>query len=97
MKAIAQSILDRSQIKCTLYNTKKVFKDIRSLEKMRDTPELGCSPKLCNDKIKSLINDAVNELHEIEPLCKLYHELFMEEFTRLKNQLHKITLKQPLT
>jgi len=98
MKAIYQSINDRSKIKAAFYNIRERFKDIRSYEKLLNTPILAKDinePKT-REKINSLINEAVNELAAIEPLCKIYYELFAAEFEEMKTALHKIVNRQKL-
>ena len=99
MKAIAQSIIDRSQIQAAMFNTKSILKEIRSYEKILSTPILA---KDINENktrlhIQKLINEAANELTQVEPICKLYHELHLQEFTEVKTGLHKIANRQPLT
>jgi len=98
MKAIYESVNDRSKIKATLFNIRQNFKDIRSYDKLLNTPILAKDmnePKT-REKINSLINEAVNELAAIEPLCKIYHELFAAEFEEMKTALHKIVNRQKL-
>lgn len=98
MKAVYQSVNDRSNIKATLFNIRASFKDIRSYEKLLNTPVLAkeMNEAKTRDKINSLINEAVNELAAIEPLCKIYHELFAGEFEEMKTALHKIVNRQKL-
>lgn len=98
MKAIYQSINDRSKIKAAFYNIRERFKDIRSYEKLLNTPILAKDinePKT-REKINSLINEAVNELSGIEKLCSLYYELFAGQFQETKTALHKIVNRQKL-
>lgn len=98
MKAIYQSISDRSKIKAAFYNIRERFKDIRSYEKMLSTPELAkdLNQNKTRQYINAMINEAVNELAAIEPLCKIYHELFAGEFEEMKTALHKIVNRQKL-
>jgi len=98
MKAIYESVNDRSKIKATLFNIRQNFKDIRSYEKLLNTPVLAVQMNevKTREKINSLINEAVNELAAIEPLCKIYHELFATEFEEMKTTLHKIVNRQKL-
>lgn len=98
MKAIYQSINDRSKIKATFFNIRATFKDIRSYEKLLNTPILAAemNEAKTREKINSLINEAVNDLHSIEKLCNLYHELFAGEFEEMKIALHKIVNRQKL-
>ncbi len=90
MKAIYQSINDRSKIKAAFYNIRATFKDIRSYEKLLNTPILAAemNEAKTREKINSLIKEAVNDLAAIEPLCKIYHELFAGEFEEIKTALH---------
>lgn len=99
MKAIYQSVNDRSKIKASLFNVKGLFRDIRSYEKMLSTPELAkdMNEGKTREKINSLINECVNELAGIEWLVKIYAELFMAEFYELQKALWRITDRQPLT
>ncbi len=92
MEAIAKSIIDRSNIKATFHNIRLNFKEIRAYEKISNTPILaaGINEGKTRAKINSLINEAVNDLAAIEPLCKIYHELFAGEFEEMKTALHKI-------
>lgn len=98
MKAIYQSVNDRSKLKATLFNIRQNFKDIRSYEKLLNTPILAkdMDEAKTRQKINSLINEAVNELAAIEPLCKIYHELFAGEFEEMKTALHKFVNRQKL-
>lgn len=98
MKAIYQSINDRSKIKAAMFNIRATFKDIRSYEKLLNTPILASemNEAKTREKINSLINEAVNELAAIEPLCRIYHELFGAEFEEAKTALHKIVNRQKL-
>lgn len=98
MKAIYQSVNDRSKIKASLFNIRGMFKDIRSYEKLLNTPILAVQmdEAKTREKINSLINEAVNELAAIEPLCKIYHELFAGEFQETKEALHRIVNRQKL-
>lgn len=98
MKAIYQSINDRSKIKAAMFNIRATFKDIRSYEKLLNTPILAkdMDEAKTRAKINSLINESVNELAAIEPLCKIYHELFAGEFQEMKIALHKIVNRQKL-
>lgn len=98
MKAIIESINERSKIKCAFHNIRLNFKAIRSYEKILSTDYL-CKDIDINKgqaKTKSLINECVNELAEIEPLCKKYFELFTLEFEETKQALHKIVNRQKL-
>jgi hypothetical protein len=98
MKAIYDSINDRSKIKATLYNIRGNFKDIRTYEKLLNTPILAkdINEGKVRAKVNSLINEAVNELAGIESLCKIYHELCGSEFQETKEALHKIVNRQKL-
>lgn len=98
MKAIYQSINDRSKIKATLFNIREWFKDIRSYEKMLNTPELAKDLNETKTRlfINAMINKCVNELAGIENLCKIYHELFAGEFEETKQALHNIVKRQKL-
>ena len=98
MQAIAQSIIDRSNIKATFHNIRLNFKEIRAYEKILNTPILAAdiNEGKTRAKINSLINEAVNDLAAIEPLCKIYHELFAGEFDEMKTALHKIVNRQKL-
>lgn len=98
MKAIYQSVNDRSKLKATLFNIRQNFKDIRSYEKLLNTPILAkdMNEAKTRQKINSLINEAVNDLAGIENLCKIYHELFAGEFEETKKALHKIVNRQKL-
>lgn len=98
MKAIYQSINDRSKIKAAMFNIRATFKDIRSYEKLLNTPILAKDMDEAKTmaKISSLINEAVTDLAAIEPLFKIYHELFAGEFEEMKTALHKIVNRQKL-
>lgn len=98
MEAIAKSIIDRSNIKATFHNIRLNFKEIRAYEKLLNTPVLAVqmNEAKTREKINSLINEAVNELAAIEPLCRIYHELFGAEFEEAKTALHKIVNRQKL-
>jgi len=98
MNAIYQSINDRSKIKASFSNIRERFKDIRSYEKMLSTPELAkdLNQNKTRQYINAMINEVVNELATIEPLCKIYYELFAGEFEEMKTALHKIVNRQKL-
>lgn len=98
MKAIYQSVNDRSKIKASLFNIRGMFKDIRAYEKLLNTPVLAVQMNevKTREKINSLINEAVNELAAIEPLCKIHYELFAGEFQETKEALHRIVKRQKL-
>lgn len=98
MKAIYQSVNDRSKIKATFFNIRATFKDIRRYEKLLNTPILAkdMNEAKTREKINSLINEAVNDLSSIEQLCKIYYELFAGEFEEIKTALHKIVNRQKL-
>ena len=98
MEAIAKSIIDRSNIKATFHNIRLNFKEIRAYEKLLNTPILAkdMDEAKTRAKINSLINEAVNDLAAIEPLCKIYNELFAGEFEEMKTALHKIVNHQKL-
>lgn len=98
MKAIYQSVNDRSKIKASLFNIRERFKDIRSYEKMLSTPELAkdLNTNKTRQYINALINECVNELAGVEPLVLVYWELFQAEFDEAKTALHKIVNRQKL-
>jgi len=99
MKAIIDSINERSKIKCAFHNIRLNFKAIRSYEKILSTDYLckDIDTDKAHNKINSLINECVNSLSDIEPLCKIYYQLFEVEFNETKKALHKIAKRQPLT
>lgn len=99
MKAIIDSINERSKIKCAFHNIRLNFKCIRTYEKILNTDYLclGLDKSKATHKINSLINESVNQLFNIEPLCKTYHELFEAEFQETKQALHKIVNRQKLS
>ena len=99
MKAIIDSINERSKIKCAFHNIRLNFKAIRSYEKILSTDYLckDIDTDKAHNKINSLINECVNSHEYIEPLCKIYYQLFEVEFNETKKALHKIAKRQPLT
>lgn len=95
---IMKSAHERSKIKATLFNIRIIFKDVRAYEKILNTPVLAVqvNEAKTREKINNLINEAVNELSDIDPLCQIYHELFAVEFQETNNALTRIIKRQKL-
>jgi len=94
---IQNSIQERSRINAYFFNIKECIKSVNTWQAILKQNAAGLS----HDKVNRLINKDIDEcvqlLAEIEPLCKKYHELFYKSFEELKQAVHKKAKAQPLT
>ena len=96
--AIINSIQDRKTINISFENIKINLRDIASINKMLTTDILReqINESKAYNRISVLVNDVVNELSNIEPIVKIYYELYMNEFTQYKTAIEKVCRKLPL-